>query len=692
MKNNEYYNKLEERFKSERPELNSFLEADDGVDDQAILYPTLSSIQTQQERYINFRHVAEGGEKTIEAAFDTISEREVAVARPKKNDPTTHERFLREARLTALLQHPNIMPIYDIGLENGSPYFTMEIIQGENLAKIRQADKTSKEVLDECLSALLKVCDAIAFAHDKGLAHLDIKPQNIQTGRFGKVLLCDWGLSLIIDEKERKNDSIKSLDKGLAIDLTINGVLKGTPGFMSPNLCDGNRGTFQDDIYALGCTLYYILTSEVPFQHKSDLQSIIHATKNEGVPSPQVLFSDLDIPNALNAMVLKATAKEDGYNSVDELRKDLQNYLRGYATEAESPSFLTHLKLLYKRQKVLCNTILAALILIVAITSFFIFSLQQERVKEFQARIAAETAKQESESSLHMYKNELRFNRYLMDGIDQSLKEIINEVNDKQLPVDIQSILVKVGRDNINTEAYEAAAQMLLTLTENSTGETRFDALHDLIFLRIFMHNFEGALSLLQKLPEAELKRADIYQFIELCEIFKNKDKKRDVLQLKDFRDFLHKVDQHQRPREWFDKHTLSYYQRKCNTDEEFINLYKLVLELKDPQKGFSVILKTTNGQKSLSFTSPEKVDQLILPTLLNSLDLDLLDLSGTKINSLDGFRQVSVKAIDISQTEIVNLSPLSLVLELKKVYLDSGKKYKGVNKLKVKGVSLIPK
>ncbi|MCM8533426.1 MAG: hypothetical protein NE330_19825, partial [Lentisphaeraceae bacterium] len=411
-----------------------------------------------------------------------------------------------------------------------------------------------------------------------------------------------------------------------------------------------------------------------------------------GVPSPQSLFPNYNIPNALNAMVLKATAKKNGYASVEELRQDLQNYLRGYATEAEDASFLTHLKLLYQRQKTLCNTILTAVLIIFCIASFFIVSLQKEKIKEFQARVTAENAKQESENSLNMYKSELRFNRYLMDGIDQSLKEIINEVKDKNLPVDIQSILVKVGRDNINTEAYEAAAQMLLTLTENSSGETRFDALHDLIFLRIFMHNFDGALDLLEKLPESELKRAQIFQFIELAKSFKSKEKKRGVLQLQDFREFLSEVNKHQRPREWFFKHALSYYQRKCNTDEELLNLYKVILDLKVPDRAFSVRFATLNDKRSLEFGNPEKVFELILPSLLNPLDLDLLDLRQTKIKSLNNLRQVSVKEIDISQTEINDLSPLSLVIGLKKVYLDKNKKYRGLNKLKAKGTLIIRK
>lgn len=685
MANYEHYTKLEDEYKSRRINLQSILEVLDEEEDPAHLYPALESIKGLEERYSNFRLVAEGGEKRIEGAFDSIAQREVAFARPKGKTPAVYERFLREARLMAFLEHPNIMPVYDIGFEHEAPYFTMELIHGDDLAEKRGKGSLNRIERDEFLEVLVRVSDAVAFAHDKGVIHLDIKPQNIQIGPFGEVLLCDWGLAKVSAEFEDPGLP-EELDSSLTADLTVRGVLRGTPGYMSPTLCTGKQGGFQDDIYALGATLYFILCGQTP-HHSNDVKEVISKTILEEAEAPSSLFPDYEIPPALEAVALKALDKNKPYSSVVEFRDDLTNYLRGYVTRAEEAGLIRVLKLLYKRQKVLCNTVLTALILIVVLIIFFISSLQEEKEKETAAKLEAEQARNEAESSLKMYKNELRYNRYLMDGIDRSLKKIISEVEQKKLPVDIEKILVKVGRGNLNREAYEAASQMLETLAENSSGAVRDDAIHDLIFTKIFMHDFNGALTLLKGLSGEELKRAEIHQFISLCEDFKNVKKVNGILPIEDFRRLVFAVDKHERSREWFFGHAFNYYLRKCHTDMEVLDLYNVILDHRFPNRKFGVQVSKNYGKKVIFFTNPSDVKSIYMPQILDGLEADVLDLRGTSLKSLVFVRKLNIKEINISETVIRDLQPLSNIQGLEKVIVDDPAKMKWLKPLKGLGV-----
>ena len=687
MADNEHYAKLEDEYKSRRITLQSIIESCDEEEDSANLYPALNSLKSVKNRYSKHRLVAEGGEKRIEAAFDSIAQREVAFARPKDNKPAVFERFLREARLMAFLEHPNIMPVYDIGLVDEVPYFTMELIHGDNLAKNRGKESLARKELDELLVVLIRVCDAMAFAHNKGIVHLDIKPQNIQIGPFGEVLLCDWGLSKV-SGKADDFELPEELDNSLTADLTVRGVLRGTPGYMSPSLAEGKQGEFQDDIYALGATLYYILCAQSPHFSK-DVKETISKTVLHEVDPPSSLFPHFGIPQALEAVALKALDKERPYKSVVEFRNELTSYLRGYVTKAEDASLFTIFSLLYKRQKVLCNTIMAALVAIIILTVFFISSLQSEKVKEIAARLEAEEAKTEAESSLSKYKNELRYNRYLMDGIDRSLKKIISEVEEKNLPVDIEKILVKVGRGNLNREAYEAAAQMLETLTENSTGRVKDDAIHDLIFTKIFMHDFEGALTLLENLSEDESARAEIGQFKEICAQFKDLEKVNDVLPIKDFRKLVAIVQKHERTREWFFGHAFNYYLRKCYTDAEILDLYDVVLDLKVPQRKYGIQISKNYGKKVLFFTSPFDVKVVYMPQILDGLAIDVLDLRGTSLVSLGFVTKLNIKEVNICETRINDLRPLTNIPGLEKVIVGDLDKVKGLRILKKKGVQI---
>ena len=683
------YEKLEAEFQHRNTEISSFL-ADEEIDED-LLFPSLESLKSiNEERYSNVRFVAEGGEKKIEAVFDATVQRDIALATPKKNDRQNAERFVKEGRVTGFLEHPNIMPVYDIGLKGETPYFTMKLVSGKTLADYRPGGVLECKTLDDLLSIFVKVCDAVQFAHSKGVSHLDIKPSNIQIGEFGEVLLSDWGLASV-KTSETEGSVPESIDDSLAGDLTLYGKLKGTPGFMSPAMAGGKNGGPSDDLFSLGATLYFILCGEPPFKEKT-IEETLEKTRAGRCQKPSERHPEMNIPAGLEAVAMKALSITDSYTGVSELRNEIVDYLRGYATKAEEAGAMTILKLLYQRQKVLINTILAAVVVLVIVTGLFIKSIQEEKAKEIQARHEAESARLRAEYASEMYLNELRFNRYLMEGMDASLKKIIQEVEDKNLPVDIEKILVKVGRGNINARAYEAAAQMLETLAATSTGQARDDAIHDLIFTRIFMHRFAEALELLNGLDEKELERADIFQFIPICERYKDRLSQNGLLNTDDLFSLVKDVKKHQRVRIWFFTHLYNYYLRKCNSDKEVLELLKVILNADRESMVTGAEISNNYGLKTLFFTDAENLRRFQHPKIIDAMKIEYLDLRGTSIQDIFFTGLLSIREINLSNLEIEDFRPLNNIKTLEKVYLSREPSGQVFKKLKKRGVEIIVK
>ena len=175
----------------------------------------LDDFLTTEDRYQESKIVDQGGMKKIIKTTDSLTSRSVAKALLiDYEDEDKVERFLKEARLTAALEHPNIIPVYDIGFdEKEGPYFIMKLVGGRNFATILKSlsSKNSAESpassesfsLQDLMDIFLKICDAVAYAHSKGIVHLDLKPENIQIGEYGEVLVCDWGLAKILDEPDQ---------------------------------------------------------------------------------------------------------------------------------------------------------------------------------------------------------------------------------------------------------------------------------------------------------------------------------------------------------------------------------------------------------------------------------------------------------------------------------------------------------
>lgn len=343
-------------------------------------------------KYKFIRSIGFGGMKAVVQVSDKDTTRKVAMAiipdfeeRPKKDI----NRFIQEARITARLEHPNIVPIHDIGIDvNGSPYFTMKYLRGQSLAvilkKLHNGDEETLEKysLPRLLRTYVKVANAIAFAHSKSIIHLDLKPENIHLGEFGEVLVLDWGLAKFIgnpddyDEEFESGDQ-KNHDEETKSFMTLDGVAKGTPGYMAPEQAAGKNQEKDErtDIYALGCILYAILTFENPLSNRKDVKRMLHDTVVGNIESPSQLKNLLrPIPPRLETICLKAMnlLPDDRYQNVWELRNDIFAFMSGYATIAENAGQIKKTVLFFNRNwlELLFGTTLFILLTLIALLIF----------------------------------------------------------------------------------------------------------------------------------------------------------------------------------------------------------------------------------------------------------------------------------------------------------------------------------
>ena len=218
-------------------------------------FPILSQLQSNTQRYTNFTLISQGGLKKVYKCFDTSTKNHIAYAQPSdKENKKHHEMFAFEAQLTARLQHPNIIKVFELGYDDSfTPYFSMELKRNTTLKDYISQKKPLQELLD----IFFKVCNAIEYSHSQGVLHLDLKPENIQCDKYGEVLVCDWGLA------RYENDSSPELfedDLAPIGPKTLYGAIKGTPGYMAPEqIKPGGTKTQKTDIFSLGAILYLSL-------------------------------------------------------------------------------------------------------------------------------------------------------------------------------------------------------------------------------------------------------------------------------------------------------------------------------------------------------------------------------------------------------------------------------------------------
>jgi serine/threonine-protein kinase len=304
---------------------------------------TVDHVPEPFERYNLIRLHARGGLGQVWLARDGTLGRHIALKelRPEKaENPSVQARFLREARITGQLEHPGIIPIYELARRGSDqqPYYTMRFVKGWTLAgaarayhQKRQAGQADSLELLSLLNSFVTVCHTVAYAHSRGVIHRDLKGENIVLGDFGEVVVLDWGLAKLTGRDEAEADTWPAdVDpEGLrAADLTVQGQTLGTPAYMAPEQAAGRLDLIGPltDVYGLGAILYEILTGQPPFTG-SDTPEVLRRVREEEPIPPRRLCPDT--PPALEALCLRALAKrpEDRWTEAGELAQQVQQWL-----------------------------------------------------------------------------------------------------------------------------------------------------------------------------------------------------------------------------------------------------------------------------------------------------------------------------------------------------------------------------
>lgn len=319
-----------------------------------------------------------------------------------------NRRFLREARVTGQLEHPAIMPVYEIGLRaDGTYYYAMRRVRGRTLtAAIGEAGSLRERL--HLLPHFRDVCNALAYAHSRGVIHRDLKPDNILIGEFGETVVLDWGLAKVLGEADASegrlsadHDAMVSTD-GLA---TVAGYAMGTPCYMPPEQALGEveRMDARSDVYALGSILYELMTGSPPFKGapgREVLERVITA------PPPKVAEREPDAPAELIAVVGKALQKEptDRYADAAGLAAEIEAYLTGDRVAAYDYSAWDVMRRFVRQHRVLVTTVATVVLALVAVVVVAAVSWQRERTireRETAARIR-ETAARNRETAARL--------------------------------------------------------------------------------------------------------------------------------------------------------------------------------------------------------------------------------------------------------------------------------------------------
>jgi serine/threonine-protein kinase len=299
----------------------------------------VGSATSEGQRFRVLRPHARGGLGTVFVALDSELHREVALKQildAHADDPLSRTRFVMEAEITGGLEHPGVVPVYGLGTDtDGRPYYAMRFIKGDSLkeAVVRfraTGSDPGRHSLEfrHLLRRFLDVCNAIDYAHSRGVIHRDLKPANIVLGKHGETLVVDWGLAKAVGRADPSVGEQTLAPASSGSSETLPGSAMGTPSYMSPEQARGELDLLgpRSDVYSLGATLYYLLTGKPPFESK-DVASILRDVKAGRFLRPSQREPALD--RALEAICLKAmsTQPEERYASAVALADDLERWM-----------------------------------------------------------------------------------------------------------------------------------------------------------------------------------------------------------------------------------------------------------------------------------------------------------------------------------------------------------------------------
>jgi serine/threonine-protein kinase len=428
-------------------------------------------------RYRILRLHARGGLGEVFVALDTELDRQVALKEIQEShadDPNSRTRFVLEAEITGGLEHPGIVPVYGLGTrDNGRPYYAMRFVKGDTLRDAIGRFHTGRPATSrhfgslsfrELLTRFISVCNAVAYAHSRGVIHRDLKPANVMLGRFGETLVVDWGLAKTTESTADRStlsadasDSVLRPRSSAALTCTAEGHALGTPAYMSPEQACGQQDDLGPaaDVYGLGAMLYEILCDRAPFTTVD--WSAIRAGRFS--PPRQMQPS---VPRALEAICLKAMAfkSADRYESAIDVAADVERWLADEPVRVHQDAWHTRVRRWGRRHRALAATLasISAMAIVMSIMgNLLAVQISHEHAQAVAAGKLADQKAQDEEKARKVASEQRKFALETLYKTATTVEDKLRERPDMhRLREDIISIAMK-GLENVSVTPENAA-------------------------------------------------------------------------------------------------------------------------------------------------------------------------------------------------------------------------------------------
>jgi tetratricopeptide (TPR) repeat protein/tRNA A-37 threonylcarbamoyl transferase component Bud32 len=448
-----------------------------GADSFATRSGSVGAATSAGLRFRILRPHARGGLGEVFVARDEELHRDVALKEIQArhaDEPHSRTRFLLEAEVTGALEHPGIVPVYGLGVyPDGRPYYAMRFIHGDSLQeairRFHDADRPGRAAgaraleLRQLLGRFVDVCNAIAYAHSRGVLHRDLKPANVMLGKYGETLVVDWGLAKAVgrpDEVEEPGETTLRPSSASRSDPTQMGAALGTPSFMSPEQAAGRLDLLgpATDVYSLGATLYCLLTGKPPVEG-GDVGAILQRVQKGEFPPPRKVKRE--VPAALEAVCLKALAlrPQDRYGSATELAAEIEHWLADEPVLAYREPWTVRMGRWVRRHRTAVTAAVAALLvaLVGLVTATVLLGAANDR-----ERTAKELAqKNEEEAKKQRDKARERF-KLAREAVDKFHTQVSESPEMKAH-----------GVEKLRTKLLETAAEFYQKFVQEDEGDDR---------------------------------------------------------------------------------------------------------------------------------------------------------------------------------------------------------------------------